>query len=400
MEQTGNRSGFVVRRVADLPPSPTLAVARQAAALRRQGIDVVDFGPGEPDFDTPAHIRLAAAEALEAGFTHYAPSRGTPELLAAIARKLSRENGLEYDPQTEIVVTPGAKQALLEAVLTAVAEGDEVIVLDPSWGSYDAIVRLAGGTPVHVDSHPDFRLDADSLRACLSDRTRAMIVGTPGNPSGHVLMEPELQDIAGVCRDRDLLLVSDEIYERITYPGIRAISAASLPGMRQRTVTVNGFSKAYAMTGWRLGYAAAPEPFIREMVKVHEHSVTTATSFVQVGGVAALDGPQEPIGEMVGEFARRRKIVVEGLNSLPGIACVPPDGAFYAFPDVSATGLTGTELASLCLEHGVALTPGAGFGDRWDTHVRLSFATSEERIRTGLDRMAAALDARRATVTS
>jgi aspartate aminotransferase len=383
-------SHFVRSRVGALSPSPTLAVAKQAQALRRSGVDVVDFGPGEPDFDTPTHIREAAIKALQDGFTHYAPSRGTPELLAAIAASLERVNGLTYDPATEIVVTPGAKQALLEAILTAVESGDEVILLDPSWVSYDAMVRLAGGTPVHVDLNSDFSLDPDRLDAALTARTRAMVVGSPGNPTGYMFTVDELTRIADICRRHDLLLISDEIYDRITF-GARLQSAAGMPGMRERTVTVNGFSKAYAMTGWRLGYAAAPATFMNEMLKVQEHSVTTATSFAQVGGVAALQGPQEPIAEMVAEFSRRREIVVDGLNQLPGVKCLAPDGAFYVFPDVSGTGMTGTELAQRFLQQGVAVTPGVGFGAAWDSHVRLSFATSEERIRTGLERMAQAL---------
>jgi aspartate/methionine/tyrosine aminotransferase len=384
-------SSFVVSRVRDLPSSPTIAVAKEAEALRQQGVDVVDFGPGEPDFDTPVHVRQAAAQALEAGFTHYAPGRGFPALRQAIAAKLRRENGLEYDPATEILVTPGAKQAILEAIFTAIAPDDEVIIFDPAWGSYEAMVLLAGGRPVHVERNEDFTIDLDRLCASLTSRTRAMIIGSPDNPTGHVLSSDELQIVADVCREHDLLLISDEIYERIVYPGVVPVSAATLPGMWERTVTVNGFSKAYAMTGWRLGYAAAPREFVAQMLKVHEHSVTSATSFAQMGGITALTGSQEPIREMVDEFARRRAIIVEGLNQLPGVRCLAPEGAFYVFPDISGTGSSGTDLARRLLQHGVALTPGLGFGQSWDTHVRLSFATSEERIRTGLERMAAAL---------
>lgn len=385
---------FVVARVRDLPPSPTIAVAKQAQELRRRGVDVVDFGPGEPDFDTPSHIRAAAARALENGLTHYAPSRGYPELREAIARKLCRENGVSYDPETEIVVTPGAKQAILEAVLTAVAPGDEVVVFDPGWGSYAAIIQLAGGTPVHVQLRNDFTIEPESLRSAISDRTRALIVGSPGNPTGHVLDEDEWGIVSDHCREHDLLLISDEIYERISYGDVTVMSPATLPGMWERTVTINGFSKAYAMTGWRLGYAAAPSHFVQQMLKVHEQSVTTATSFVQVGGVEALEGSQEPIQAMVVEFARRRQIIVDGLNHLPGILCPWPDGAFYVFPEIGGTGMTGTELARLFLDHAVAVTPGIGFGHQWDGHIRLSYATSEERIRTGLARMAEALHTR------
>ncbi|PZR99461.1 MAG: aspartate aminotransferase, partial [Chloroflexi bacterium] len=235
--------------MTDLIASPTIAVGKRARELREQGVDVVDFGPGEPDFVTPVHIRDAAVEAIQAGMTHYAPGRGLPKLRAAIARKLARENAVQYDPDTEIVVTPGAKQAIVEAILTAVAPSDEVIMFDPCWGSYDAIVRLAEGHPVHVQLRPDFSIDSELLEANLSSRTRAIIVGSPGNPTGHVLGREELDMLAEVCIRHDLLLVSDEIYERITYGDVTPISPASLPGMWERTVTINGLSKAYAMTG-------------------------------------------------------------------------------------------------------------------------------------------------------
>jgi aspartate aminotransferase len=378
-------SDLISPRIAEIPSSPTIAVAKQAEELRRKGVDVVDFGPGEPDFDTPAHVRRAAEDALAAGMTHYPPGRGLPDLREAIAEKLARENGLRYDPM-EVIVTPGAKQAILEAVFISARPGDEVIVFDPGWGSYEAIARLAGATPVHVPLQPDFTLDTAALREAVTPHTRAMIVGTPSNPTGHVLDGEELRLLADICTEHNLLLISDEIYERITY-GSPPVSPATLPGMWERTVTVNGFSKAYAMTGWRLGYAAAPRPLIDAMLKVQEHSVTSAGSFVQAGGIAALRGSQEPIGAMVEEFARRRALVVEGLNALPGVSVSPPDGAFYAFPDVSGTGLTGTELAFRLLECGVAVTPGVGFGEGCDDHIRLSFATSEDRIRTGLERM-------------
>jgi aspartate aminotransferase len=378
---------FVVPRVRALAASPTIAVAKEAQRLRHEGVDVVDFGPGEPDFDTPAHIRAAAAAALGAGLTHYAPSRGFPELLRAIGAKLQRENGLRYEPLTEIVVTPGAKQAIVEALITAAEPGDEVLMFDPGWGSYDAIVRLAGAFPVHVQLREDFSLDEEALLRAIGPRTRALIVGSPGNPTGSVLSADDLVILSRVCCQHDLLLVSDEIYERITYGGHRATSPATLPGMWERTVTINGFSKAYAMTGWRLGYAAAPEGFVTQMLKVHEHTVTSATSFVQMGGVAALSGPEEPLEEMLAEFDRRREIIVPGLNSIPGVRCNWPDGAFYVFPNIEGTGVTGTEYATRLLTAGVAVTPGVGFGEGWDTHIRLSYATSEERIRTGLARM-------------
>jgi aspartate/methionine/tyrosine aminotransferase len=245
---------------------------------------------------------------------------------------------------------------------------------------------------VHVALAPDFSIDEDRLTAAVTPRTRAIIVGTPTNPSGHVLNAHELDVLVRLCTDHDLLLIADEIYERIVYPGVQLVSPASLPSMRERTVTINGFSKAYAMTGWRLGYAAAPAAFIAGMLKVHEHSVTAATTFAQVAAVEAIRGSQEPIRRMVAEFGRRREIVVAGLNDIPGFRCVAPDGTFYAFPDISGTGMSGTALARRLLEVGVAVTPGGGFGAGWDTHIRLSYAVSEERIRTGLTRIREALE--------
>lgn len=368
-----------------------MRVAREAHVLRQSGADVVDFGPGEPDFDTPVPVREAAVAALRSGVTHYAPSAGYPDLRAAVSEKLERENALTYDPESEIIVTPGAKQALVEGVLSTVGPGDEVIVFEPCWGSYAAIAHLAGGLPVPVRLNEDFTINPERFAAALSSATRAVILGSPSNPTGHVLNREELELVARAARERDLVVISDEIYERITYPGVTAVSIATLPGMWERTITVNGFSKAYAMTGWRLGYAAAPREIVQAMLKVQEQTVTAVTSFAQMGAIEALRGSQEPIREMVSAFARRRSLIVEGLNAIPGIRVHPPEGAFYVFPDISGTGLTGTEFARLLLAHLVAVTPGVGFGAGCDQHVRLSFAVSEERIASGLARMAGAL---------
>ena len=384
----GTQRDLIAKRIAELPASPTIAVANQVAAQRARGVDVIDFGPGEPDFDSPADAVTAAIEALRSGQTHYAPSRGLSDLRLAIAGKLERENNLRYDPEREIIVTPGAKQAVLEAVVTTVGSGDEVIIFEPAWGTYGAIVTLAGGTPVMVSLAPDFTIDPARLAAAVSDRTRAVIAATPQNPTGHVLTAAELSLLSDICRRHDLVLISDEIYERITYDGIAVLSPASLADMWERTITINGLSKAYAMTGWRLGYAAAPAPIITAMLKIQEHSVTTANTFAQVGGAAALAGSQAPVQAMIAAFARRRELIVDGLNRLPGFSVQPPQGAFYVFPDISGTGLSGTELAQTLLRGGVAVTPGAGFGAGWDTNIRLSYALSTERIDAGLRRMA------------
>lgn len=377
-------------RTREIGPSATLQVARKARELRAKGIDVVDFGPGEPDFDTPEHIVDAACDAMHHGFTHYVPSRGVKELLEAIADKLRNENGIEANPETDIVVTPSGKQALLEVLMAVVNPGDEVIIFDPSWVSYEACVRLAGGIPVKVPLSFDdnFAITDGKFRPALTAATKAIIVNSPNNPTGRILTPDEMNAIAGAAQERDLLVISDEMYEKMAYDGYVNRSMAALPGMGERTVTLNGFSKSYAMTGWRLGYAAAPAPIMREVMKVQEHSVTCAASFCQIGGVSALKGPQWPIEAMIEEFAKRREVIAEGLNKLPGISVRKPEGTFYAFPSIKDTGMTSTGFADLMLDKAhVALTPGIAFGEAGEGYARISFATSMENIRRGLQRM-------------
>ncbi len=380
----------LAERVRQLRPSPTLAVSDRARALRQQGIDVIDLGGGDPDFPTPKHICDAAAEAMYRGETHYVASAGIPELRRAIARKLEVENGIRVTPD-EIIVTPGGKAALFVTILALVGPGDDVLMFDPGWVSYEPMVVMAGARCLHVPLRPDdnYRITREAIEAVLTPQTRVMIVNSPNNPTGRVLTREEAEAIVGVAREHDVLVISDEIYEKIIYDGREHLSLAAFPGMAERTLTVNGFSKAYAMTGWRLGYVAGPAPLIKQIMKVHSHSATCATSFAQYGGVAALEGPQDVIQEMVAAWDRRRRFVTERLNAIPGFRCPLPEGAFYAFPDVSGTGLSGQEVAQKLIEEAhVGVTPGDAFGESGASCIRLSFATADELLERALERIA------------
>jgi aspartate aminotransferase len=381
---------YFASRVRDLAPSPTLAVSDRARQLKAQGIDVIDLGGGDPDFITPEHIRAAATEAMNAGDTHYVASAGIPSLRKAIADKLRADNGIEVDPNGGVIVTPGGKQALFEAALAFVEPGVDVMIPEPAWVSYGPMVELAGGTAVPVPLDPDdnWRLTLDALSEAWTPETRILLINSPNNPTGRVFDEEELAAIATFAQERDLLVFSDEMYEKILYDGQRHTSIATLPGMAERTLVFNGLSKAYAMTGWRLGYVAGPQPFMQQIEKVHSHSVTCATSFVQKAGVVALSGPQEFIGQMVAAWDRRRRNLAERLNAVNGVSCPLVEGAFYAFADIRGTGMTSTQAADLFLQEAhVAVTPGAAFGAAGEGHVRLSFATSDDLLEDAADRI-------------
>ena len=381
-------------RVAHVNESATMAVSTKARMLARQGKDVVDLGGGDPDFITPAHIRQAAEQAMNSGLTHYVNSRGIPELLTAIADKFDRENGLTYDPATEILVTPGGKQAIFAVMLALVEPGDEVIIPEPAWVSYVPCVHLAGATPVPLALPADdnWTLTQAALEAAVTPRTRIILINSPSNPTGHVMRPEELQAVADVAAAHDLLVLSDEIYEHILFDGHGHIPFASLPGMADRTLTVNGFSKTYAMTGWRLGYVAARREIIGQVFKVHSHSVTCATSFVQAGGVAALTGPQDCISEMLAAYTRRRQLVTEGFNAIPGLHCPTVEGAFYAFLDIRGTGMDSVTFSTRLLDEAyVAVTPGIAFGQAGEGFVRLSFANSDHLLQKAVERTATLL---------
>ncbi len=387
-------------RMKTLAPSPTLAMQAKAKAMRAQGIDVISFGAGEPDFDTPERIKQAAVRAIESGHTKYTEVGGIPELRAAVCQKLKRDNGLDYTPD-EVTVSCGAKHSLFNIVMALVNPGDEVLIPSPYWVSYPEQVRLLGGVPVAVPTHEStgFDLDPVELRRAVTPRARLVILDSPGNPTGAVFSRQALEEVARLAVERDLLVISDECYEVLTYEG-RHVSIASLSAeVKARTIVVNTCSKAYAMTGWRIGYAAGPRAIIKAMTDVQSQVTSNPTSVAQWAAIEALAGPQDEIAEMAGEFDRRRHVIVERLNAMPGVSCVMPRGAFYAFPNVS--GLFGKRAAGgvirgsagvcsfLLDEARIATVAGVDFGS--DSHIRLSYATGLDGIKEGLARMEAAV---------
>ncbi|GAA5261355.1 pyridoxal phosphate-dependent aminotransferase [Methanocalculus sp. MC3] len=369
------------RSIAAITPSATMAIADRAKEMERNGIDVISLSIGEPDFPTPSHITEAAIDALHKGETHYAPSRGIPELLEAVAEKFSTENAVPASP-ADCIVTAGAKDAIRLLCQAVLNPGDEAIILDPSWVSYEPCIQMAGGKAIHYPLDPVTFQPGESLAEAITPATRMIIVNTPSNPTGSILTRSSLGMIADLCSDHDLLALSDEIYEKLVYDGAEHISLASIHDMAERTVTINGFSKAYAMTGWRLGYAAGPSQVINYMNRIQQHSVSHPTTFVMWGGVAALKGDRSCVTEMRDEFARRRSFVISRLRQA-GFACAPADGAFYAFANV---GGDDSAVASEWLEEKhVAVTPGSAFcAPGW---VRMSYATSMERLEEAMDRV-------------
>ena len=381
-------------RIRRVQPSATLEITAKAKALRAQGKKVIPFGAGEPDFSTPDHIKRALVKALEEDFIYYTPAAGIPELREAIAEKLERENGIRYDSE-EIVVTPGAKMALYAAIQVLVERGDEVLIPSPWWVSYPAMVELAEARAVFVPTYEEdgFRLLAEAIAEKITRRTKLLILNSPCNPTGAVLGREDVRAIAEVCQDHGIFVISDEIYEYMVYDGAEHVSIASLEEMKERVVTVNGFSKAYSMTGWRIGYAAGPREVIKAMTRLQAHSVSNVTSFVQRAAIEALRGSQEEVKRMVEAFDQRRRYMVEELRSIPQVSCVMPRGAFYAFPNFSAYDRDSFRLANYLLDKaGVATVPGAAFGSEGEGYLRLSYATSMENIREGIARIKRALE--------
>ena len=367
-------------KIAAVAPSATLAISDKAKKMQRDGIDIISLSIGEPDFDTPRHIKDACIDALNRGETHYAPSNGIPELLNAISEKIKKENYFPCTP-SQAIVSCGAKDAIYEAMEAVLNPGDETILLTPAWVSYEPCVQIAGGKIVkYAVNQKTFQLD-DSLLERVNAKTKMIVVNSPSNPSGAVFDKSSMQLVADLCEDNDIYAMSDEIYEKMVY-GKEHISLAALGDMVQRTITINGFSKSYAMTGWRLGYAVAPIEIIQEMSKVQQHSVSQATTFVMWGGVAALKGDQSCVEEMRKEFDRRRKYIITELNTM-GYETAPAEGAFYAFVKVAGDDM---EVASHWLEKGhVAATPGSAFyAPGW---IRLSYATSMEQLKEAMARI-------------
>jgi aspartate aminotransferase len=379
----------IARRAASLSPSLTLAIDSKAKQMKAEGHDVVGFGAGEPDFDTPQHIKDAAVKALADGFTKYTPSSGIPELRQAIADKFLRENGLKYKP-SQIIVSSGGKHSCFNVIMALCEEGDEVIIPAPYWLSYPEMVKLAAATPVILTTidKTEFKVTPEQLRAAITPRTRLFILNSPSNPTGSVYSPDEIKALGDICVEKGVLIMSDEIYEHLLYDGATHKSVASIsPAHFEHTIIVHGFAKAWSMTGWRLGFLAAPEPIAKAIDAVQSHSTSNPTSFAQKGGVAALNGSQAHLPGWLAEYSRRRTYAWEKLNSMPGITCVNAKGAFYLFPNISGTGLKSAEFCSRLLEQEqVAAVPGIAFGA--DDYIRLSYATSLANIEKGLARMA------------
>jgi len=371
-----------------ITPSLTLAIDSKAKALKAEGKDICGFGAGEPDFDTPEHIKLAATEALVQGFTKYTPSSGIPELRQAISEKLKNENSVDYKPH-QIIVSCGAKHSCYNAILATCNPGDEVIIPAPYWLSYPEMARMAGAEPYIVQTKEEngFKMTPDELQAAISPSAKMVIINSPGNPTGSVYTENELAALAEVALEDDLFILSDEIYEKIIYDDAKHFSVSSISKqVYEHTITVNGFSKLYAMTGWRLGYLAAPESIAKAVDSIQSHSTSNPTSFAQKGAVAAMKESQDCVAEMVKEFAQRRKLMHDSLLSIEGITCVKPMGAFYMLPNIASFGMTSTQFCEILLEQAlVAAVPGIAFGN--DQTIRLSYACSRENIEKGLSRI-------------
>jgi len=378
----------ISKRAASLSPSLTLAIDSKAKAMKAAGEDVVGFGAGEPDFDTPQHIKDAAAKALADGFTKYTPAAGIPELRQAIADKHKRENGLTYKP-SQVIVSCGGKHSCYNVIIATCEEGDEVIIPAPYWLSYPEMVKLAGATPVILETSDktEFKVTPQQLRAAITPRTRLFVLNSPSNPTGSVYTPDEIKALGDVCVEKGVLIMSDEIYEHLLYDGAKVKSVASFSQAHyDHTIVVHGFAKAWSMTGWRLGWCAAPEPIAKAIDAIQSHSTSNPTSFAQKGGVAALTGPQDHLPKWLAEFSKRREFAFKKLNSIPGITCVNAKGAFYLFPNIAKTGLKSTEFCAKLLEQQkVAAVPGIAFGA--DDYLRISYATSMANIEKGLDRI-------------
>jgi aspartate aminotransferase len=373
----------------------TLAIAAKAKAMRAEGLDVLDFGAGEPDFDTPDHIKLAAKNALDEGKTKYGSAAGEPLLLEAIANKLNRDNQLPYKPEN-IIVTNGGKHSLYNLMQALLDPGDEVIIPAPYWLSYPEMVKLASATPVIVqtDLSNNFKITPDQLRQAITPHTKFFILNSPSNPTGVVYTPDEIRALAAVILDHNIWVISDEIYEKTLYDDAEHLSIGSLGSdMFQRTFVSHGFAKTYAMTGWRVGYMAGPVDAIKAMIRLQSHSTSNVCTFAQYGAIAALNGPQDCVSEMLSAFAARRKVILEALNAIPGLECPRPDGAFYMFPSIRKTGMGSMEFCETLLgSHQVAAVPGIAFGA--DDAIRISYATDMETLHKGMERLAAFVKSR------
>ncbi|HBE18093.1 MAG TPA: aspartate transaminase [Cyanobacteria bacterium UBA11149] len=375
-------------RVGKVSPSLTLVISAKAKAMKAEGLDVCSFSAGEPDFDTPAHIKAAAQKALDEGKTKYGATAGEAKLREAIAQKLQQENGLDYQAEN-VIVTNGGKHSLFNLMLALIEEGDEVIIPAPYWLSYPEMVRLAGGSPVIVSTNAatGYKITPDVLRASITPKTKLFVLNSPSNPTGMVYTPAEIKALAEVIVEKDILVVSDEIYEKILYDGAQHLSIGAVgTEIFPRTIISNGFAKAFSMTGWRLGYLAGPVEIIKATTTIQGHATSNVCTFAQYGAIAALKQPQDCVEEMRLAFAARRQVMYESLNAISGLSCPKPDGAFYLFVDISKTGLKSLEFCDRLLDlHRVAAIPGIAFGD--DNCIRLSYATDMASIEKGMTRL-------------
>lgn len=372
--------------------SPTIALMDKAKQLIADGHDVIALAGGEPDFDTPAHIIKAGIEAIQQGHTHYAsPSKGIHLLLEAIAKKTERDNHIQLNPSTDIVVTPGAKWALYLTFKTLLNSGDEVLILDPAWVSYPAMVKMVGGVPIRIalESKDNFRISAERLREHLSPKTKAILICSPSNPTGRVITQDEIQAVAEIAQEADLYVISDEIYEKIIFDGHNHISIGSLAGMAERTITINGMSKGYAMTGWRLGWLAGPTPIMKLAGIFNSQTVTSAATFTMHAAAAALNGSQESVEMMRLAYQKRRDFVVQALNDIEGIHCRSIEGTFYVFPRFINTDKNSDEIAETILQEAqVVGVPGTAFGNSGEKHIRFSIAAEISQLEQAIERIA------------
>jgi aspartate aminotransferase len=367
-------------------------VLARAKALEAHGRDIIHLEIGEPDFDTPPHIVEAAIQALRDGHTHYTPATGMPQLRKSIAEHISRSRGVEASPE-QVVVTPGAKPIMFFTILALLEPGDEAIYPDPGFPIYESMIRFVGATPVPLPLREDhgFRFDAGEFRGLVSDRTRLIILNSPHNPTGGALTRQDLEVVAEAAQERGIMVLSDEVYGRILYQG-EHLSIISLPGMAAHTILLDGFSKTYAMTGWRIGYGVVPAGLTEQFFRLIVNSNSCTAAFTQMAGIAALEGPQDATQDMVAAFRKRREVIVEGLNRIPGFRCAWPAGAFYVFPNVEGTGMSSREVADYLLQTaGVAVLNGGSFGHCGEGYVRLSYANSVENIQRALERIERAI---------
>lgn len=383
---------MIAERVKRVQESGTMRMKELAGQKKAEGKKIISFTVGEPDFDTPKHIVEAAKKALDDGFTRYLDAPGLPALREAVAKAAKNDNGIPCD-SSNVLITP-TKQAIFETVLATVNEGDEVLMPDPCWVTYEPCVQMAGGKPIGIPTkqESEWRVLPEVVAELITPRTKLIMLNSPSNPCGAVATKEDVKGIADLARDHNLLVVSDEVYEKIIFDGLKHYSVAAEPGMFDRTVTVSGFSKTYAMTGWRMGWLIAPKPLFKGINKVQQHSLTHAVSFAQKGALAALEGPQEPVRMMVKEFSERRDLIMRLMKDVPQLECDAPKGAFYVFPRYSAKK-TSEEMALYLMDNAeVAVTGGGAFGSHGEQHIRISYATSKANIQEGMQRIKKALE--------